>query len=403
MATHTIRPSLQAIEGHEFQTAKVLLVALAHFIHDTYPAFLAPLIPLLTDKLGLSLALAGSLVFFTRLSSLTQPFIGYLADRTGVRYFVIAAPALTAVLMSSLGVAPSYVALVPLLILTGISAAMFHAPAPAMITHVSGEQWGKGMSFFMAGGELGRSVGPLFIVAVVDRVGLDSAYLAAVPGILASLLLFRVMGSPSTRLSAQPFSLRAALSAQRRPLLLLLGIALFRAMSVFSFIVFLPAYLTRTGTSLFFAGAAVSIFELAGVVGALLGGTLSDRLGRRAIFLIAQIGSVPLLFAFLHSTGLVTLLLLLIAGVIALSMGPVGLTVVQELFTDNRSTATGLYISFNMMVSGISATLFGALADAVGLAITMHVLAFVPLLAVPLTLLLPETRARSLAGKLAEG
>ncbi|MBS1253795.1 MAG: Fosmidomycin resistance protein [Anaerolineales bacterium] len=395
MTTQTISQSSQTAGPIEFQTPKVLVVALAHFVHDTYPAFLAPLIPLLTDKLGLSLALAGSLVLFMRTSALVQPFIGYLADRTELQYFVIVAPALTAISMSLLGVAPSYVMLIPLLVFTGLSTAMFHAPAPAMITRVSGQEWGKGLSVFMAGGELGRSVGPLFIVAVVDRLGLENAYVAAIPGLVASLILYRMMGAMSSHLDTQPLSVRAALSAQRGPLLLLLGITLFRGMSVFSFLTFLPTYLTQTGTSLFLAGAAVSAFELAGVGGALLGGTLSDRLGRRTVFLLSYTLIVPVLYAFLHSSGAMAFTLLLMAGFVALSTGPVALTVVQELFKDNRSTATGLYISFSMLTSGISTTLFGALADAVGLPAAMNMIVFVPLLGVPLALLLPETRGRS--------
>lgn len=395
MTTQTISQSSQTAGPIEFQTPKVLVVALAHFVHDTYPAFLAPLIPLLTDKLGLSLALAGSLVLFMRTSALVQPFIGYLADRTELQYFVIVAPALTAISMSLLGVAPSYVMLIPLLVFTGLSTAMFHAPAPAMITRVSGQEWGKGLSVFMAGGELGRSVGPLFIVAVVDRLGLENAYVAAIPGLVASLILYRMMEAMSSHLDTQPLSVRAALNAQRRPLLLLLGITLFRGMSVFSFLTFLPTYLTQTGTSLFLAGAAVSAFELAGVGGALLGGTLSDRLGRRTVFLLSYTLIVPVLYAFLHSSGAMAFTLLLMAGFVALSTGPVALTVVQELFKDNRSTATGLYISFSMLTSGISTTLFGALADAVGLPAAMNMIVFVPLLGVPLALLLPETRGRS--------
>lgn len=404
MTTQTIGQSLQSVKDHEFQTAKVSLLALAHFIHDTYPAFLAPLIPLLTGKLGLSLTLAGSLPLLMRMSSVTQPFIGNLADRTGLRYFVIVAPALTAMFMSLLGLAPSYVVLIPLLVFTGISHAMFHAPAPAMITRVSGKQWGRGMSFFMAGGELGRSLGPLFIVTVVGLVGLENVYLAAIPGMLASLVLYRLLDPMSARHSPQPISLRAALSARKRPLLLLLGIAFFsRALPVFSFVTFLPTYLTQTGTGLFLAGTAVSIFELAGVAGALLGGTSSDRLGRRTIFLTSQIIVAPLLLAFLHTSGLAAFALVVMGGLVALSTGPVGMTVIQELFTDNRSTATGLYISFNMITSGVSTTLVGMLADAVGLPAAMNMIVFVPLLAIPLTLLLPETQGRSLAGDQVEG
>jgi FSR family fosmidomycin resistance protein-like MFS transporter len=386
---------LHSEQEHEFERTTVLFVALAHLIHDTYPAFLAPLIPLLTDELGLSLTLAGSLVLVMRGSSVVQPFIGYLADRTELRYFIIGAPALTAMIMSALGRAPSYVALLPMLLLTGVSTAMFHAPAPSMITRVSGRQWGMGMSIFMAGGELGRTVGPLFIVLLVDRVGLHGTYVAAIPGILASIVLYRALGSLSEPLEAQRMSTLATLRDRGRPMLLLLGFSLARAMSVFNFIYFLPTYLSNAGSSLILAGAAVSIFELAGVGGALAGGTLSDRFGRRRTLLLSQLLLSPILFLFLSTSGIARLPLLVAGGLFALASGPIGLTIVQELFTENRGTATGVYISFGMLSSGIASTAFGAVADTIGLATTMHIIALIPLLGMTLIWLLPETRGRA--------
>lgn len=91
-----------------FETGKVVLLSAGHFIHATYPAFLAPLIPLLKEKLALSNALAGSLATFLRSSSLVQPFIGYLADRISTRWFLILAPGTSALFMSLLGASPSY-------------------------------------------------------------------------------------------------------------------------------------------------------------------------------------------------------------------------------------------------------------------------------------------------------
>lgn len=394
--SHPTAPSaLLATQERDFKRTTVLFVALAHLIHDTYPAFLAPLIPLLTDELGLSLTLAGSLVLITQGSSVIQPFIGYLADRTELRYFIIVAPALTALFMSSLGLAPSYIALVPLLILTGVSSAMFHAPAPSMVTRVSGRRWGTGMSIFMAGGELGRTAGPLFIVLLVERVGLSATYLAAIPGLLASLVLDRALGSISEPLEAQRMSTVAALGDQIRPLLLLLGLNLVRAGSVFSFVYFLPTYLSQAGSSLVFAGGAVSIFEFAGVIGALSGGTLSDRFGRRSTLFLSQLALGPILFLFLTTAGLARLPLLMAGGLIALASGPIGLTIVQELFTENRGTATGIYIAFSMLSAGIATTTFGAVADTIGLATTMQVMALIPLLGAPLVWLLPETRGRT--------
>lgn len=109
----------------------------------------APLIPLLKTKLGLSNALAGTLATFLRSSAPVQPFIGYWADRTNPRWLVVLAPGGTALFMSLLGASPTYLLTVPLLVLAGLSHAAYHAPAPAMVAHVSGERVGTGMSLFM--------------------------------------------------------------------------------------------------------------------------------------------------------------------------------------------------------------------------------------------------------------
>ncbi|MCH2576080.1 MFS transporter, partial [Candidatus Poribacteria bacterium] len=74
--------------------------------------------------------MAGGLTIFTQIPSLLNPLIGYLADRMSLRYFVIFAPALTATLVSCLGLANNYLSLVLILLLAGVSVAGIHAPAP---------------------------------------------------------------------------------------------------------------------------------------------------------------------------------------------------------------------------------------------------------------------------------
>jgi FSR family fosmidomycin resistance protein-like MFS transporter len=156
----------EAVE-EKFQTEQIMTIVGGHFVHDTYSAFLAPLLPLLIERLSLSLTMAGSLWVFFSLPALLNPFIGYLADKFSVRYFVILAPAATATIMSSLGLTSNYFLLAIQLFLAGISIAAFHAPAPAMVGRLSGNKLGKGMSYFMAGGELGRTVGPIVAVWAV--------------------------------------------------------------------------------------------------------------------------------------------------------------------------------------------------------------------------------------------
>jgi FSR family fosmidomycin resistance protein-like MFS transporter len=94
--------------ANRFQTGKILALSIGHFIHDVYSSFLSPLLPLLIDKLSLTLTQAGFLSTIMQLPALLNPYIGVLADRISVRYFVILAPAMTAVPMSLIGIAPSY-------------------------------------------------------------------------------------------------------------------------------------------------------------------------------------------------------------------------------------------------------------------------------------------------------
>jgi FSR family fosmidomycin resistance protein-like MFS transporter len=362
----------------------VILLSVGHAIHDMYPAFLAPLLPLLQAKLSLSNTLAGSLATFLRSSSLVQPFIGYLADRTSARLFVILAPGATAVFMSLVGAAPSYGLVALLLSLVGFSHASYHAPAPAMIAHVSGERVGAGMSFFMTGGELGRALGPILIVLIVQGVGLERSYLAAIPGVLFSIILFRMVGPiPRAARAIEHADLRAILHDRRGPLLLLLAFVWTRALLVGSLGVFTPTYLTTRGLSLAQAAVGYGVLELAGAAGAMAGGTISDRLGRRRTLLLAQTVAIPCFSAMAFGPHLLIFPLLALTGLVVFSTTPVALATLQEWLPEARSLAGGLYFSLNYIATGLAAVLFGMVADRIGVQATFNLLGLVPLATLP--------------------
>lgn len=179
-----------AKSGNKFNTPKVVSVSIAHHIHDIYSSFLAPILPVLMEKFSISYALAGLLNVIQRIPSLSNPFIGMIADKMSVRYFIIFAPALTAVSMSLIGVAPSYIFVALLLLVTGVSSTLFHVPAPVMIKHVSGNKIGKGMSFYMAGGELARTIGPVTVLGAISLWGFEGTYRLIPLGLIASGILF---------------------------------------------------------------------------------------------------------------------------------------------------------------------------------------------------------------------
>src|SRR5512135_2276645 len=87
----------------------LFLVAAGHFFNDIYMGFLTPLYPIIQDKFGLSLSLVGAVSMLAALASaLSQPFFGILFDRFGGTPSLYLAPLATGVLVSCLGVAPSF-------------------------------------------------------------------------------------------------------------------------------------------------------------------------------------------------------------------------------------------------------------------------------------------------------
>lgn len=398
MSSVVSQPAARAAGARRFDTRTVATLAFGHFVHDCYPAFIGTVLPLLISRLGISLAEAGLLASSFRWSAICQPFLGYWADKTDLRYWVILAPTTTAMFMSAVGLAPSYLSVMVLLVLTGFSHAAFHPPSAAMVTRASGTQWGKGASYFVTAGDLGRAVGPLYIASVIQLVGLDSSWVALAPGVGASLwLYYRIGRSDRIDLRSAPPSLRAALMARWRPLLVLAGVVSLRSFATVAVNTFYPTLITsRYGLDwLLLAGLAVSVYELAGAAGSLLGGNLSDRLGRRTIMAVSTVVAAPLiLLALWNPPGPGQVALLGLAGLALFASGPVQLVMAHELLPKNRSAATGLFLFIGMEGAIVAAVALGLLADALGLQEAMLASILVSLVSVPLVLLMPETSPR---------
>ncbi len=373
-----------------FQTTAVVTVAAAHFVHDTYTGFVAPLLPKLIDKLELSLTLAGSLVLLLRLPALAQPLIGHWADRTDTRIFVVLAPAITAIVMSLIGLADSYPALAALLVIVGISSASFHAPAPAMIGRVAGQRVGRGMSLFMVGGELGRAVGPLVAVTAVSLWGLAGLWRTMVLGLSATLVLgLRLRRLRYTAEQREVPRFWASLRRVGPAIAPLGGLVLARSLVVATTATYLPTMLTRRGVSLLLAGGALTIFETAGIAGALLSGTLSDVLGRRRVLGVV-LGCAPLLLlGALHASGALLAVMLVLLGLCGLAIQPILLATVQDRSGGNRGTANGLYLSMSFVGQATAIMAVGALGDVIGLERALHVSALASFALLPFLRFVP--------------
>ena len=376
----------------DFQAEQVITISSGHFIHDVYSAFLAPLLPLIIEKLSLTLTAAGSLSAYMQLPAILTPFIGHLSDKYNLRYLVIFAPGLAATAMSAIGLAPNYGILALLLLLAGFASAFFHAPAPAMVAQISGKRMGKGLSWYMGGGELARMLGPIVAVWVVSTWTLEGMFRVVVVGWASSAILFwRLRSIPISRRTNG--SMQSILPKLRTLFLPLLIITFFQMFMMVCMTIYLPTYMTLNGATLLMAGGSLAILELAGFAGALSGGTLSDRLGRKPLLLGITILSPLLMIAFLNVSGWLLVPVLLSFGFVSISAGPVFLALIQDNFPENRAVSNGLYISMSFLLRSLVLVLVGMAGDAVGLQTAFWWSAFLSLFGLVGILMLPADNA----------
>jgi len=367
---------------------QVYVVAGGHLFHDLYTSFLAPLLPTLVDTLSLSLTSAGLLTTFSRIPSILNPFIGYLADKAGAKYFVILSPAITASLMSLLGLAPNFYTLALILFFAGMSSTMFHAASPGLVASASSNRKGFGLSLFMAGGGLGRTLGPLLVIWAAAQWGLPGIYRTAVLGWAASILLFFQFRKFDLKPS-KPHSLRAAIPIFKEFFLPLSLVLILRSTLTASLNTYLPIYMVQSGAPLWMAGAALSTLEFAGVIGALAIGPLSDTFGRRKSINISMLMSSILVPIFLQVSGWLVIPLLLLLGFFSLSTGTLFLALVQDHFQDHRATGNGVYLLISLLSNAVMLIVVGFIGDHSGLKTAYLISAAAALLSIPALKFIP--------------
>jgi FSR family fosmidomycin resistance protein-like MFS transporter len=360
-----------------------------HMMVDGYGNIYAPLLPLLIQRLNLTLAAAGTLTMLFQLAtSVSQVGFGRLADRWKPRTLVIAGPIVAISVLSTIGLATSKLGLAAILVAGGLGGAAFHPPAAALAHRLGGDRPGLAMSVHITGGSLGFSLGPLLFAPFVQHFGLRWTPLLAVPGLLVvSLFLARVPAYPAQQ--SVPSHL-GALRPYAKPLTLLYVIVVLRTLTALSFATFVPVMLTRRGVSVAEAGGTVAVYLFASSAGGLLGGPTADRYGPRRVIALSLLLSSPFLFAAPMVGGGIFVALISIGGFFLQSTLPVNVTFGQSIAPVSAATVSSLMMGFAWGTGGLSVPFVGLIADHLGIEATLAGLALVPIIAAACTIPLPS-------------
>jgi FSR family fosmidomycin resistance protein-like MFS transporter len=368
----------------------VLATASTHFVVDAYNNLYAPLLPLLIPKLGLSLAMAGTLAMcFQLASSVSQLEFGAIADRWRPRVLLVAGPILSVMVLSSVGLAGTPFALGIVLMIGGLGGAAFHPPAAALVHAVSSQRKGLAMSLHISGGSLGFSASPLVFAPAIAALGFGRSWVIALPGLLALALTLRL-------LPAVPRPVRAAgggwaeLQPYARPLTLLYLIVVLRTLAAYTFTTFMPVLLTSQGLSVARASGVVSLYLFSSTMGGLVGGPLADAYGARRLMVVTLLASVPFLTAAPLTSGWLMTALLAIGGFLLQSTLPVNVTYGQQVAPVSAATVSSLMMGFAWGTGALMVPIVGLMADRIGLPYALLSVALSPVLAAGVAAFLPH-------------
>jgi MFS transporter, FSR family, fosmidomycin resistance protein len=384
------------------------LVSLLHTTNDLFGAFLTPLLPRLQTFFGVNYASVSLLVaIYSLTSSLLQPVAGLIADRYDRRMLAALGPLLVALGCGLMGFMPNPFVLAVLLGVSGLGSALFHSAGAALVgQYAPPKRKGFWLSFFGSSGYVGLTLGPIASLSIASSIGLKGlAWLIPLALIPAILLLLQ---APPTKVKTKPSTFRDLARVFRGQVARLWALATLRNIAFMSFSTTIPYWFAQRGIPenqlglppgtpwwILTTTLALTVYNVAATAGAFLGGTLSDRFGRKTILVSTMVFAIPLYIGLLlvpPESAWIYLPLLALTGALMNAGIPVAVVMAQEHEPTQIATVSGLLMGFTWGFAGLFYGIIGPLVERFGVIPTMTALGLLLLPALTITLSVREAK-----------
>ncbi len=386
----------------------LLSLGFCHLLNDLMQSLLPALYPMLKAQLHLDFGQVGMLTLaFMLTASLLQPNIGMYTDKKPLPYSLAVGMGGTLTGLVLLSMAESYTAVLLAACFIGTGSAVFHPEASRVARAASGGRYGVAQSIFQVGGNLGGAIGPLLAAFIILPRGQGSIAWFSLAALLAMMVLTRVGTWYSARLeevNAAVHATHPAGTPRAKPPAPAAGVVFF---VVLLMVLVFSKNAYNSSITTFFTFYLIEHFQLpvqsaqvqlfvymaAVAAGTLVGGHVSDRIGRRPMIWISILGALPftllLPYANLFWTGVLTILIALLMA----SAFPAILVYAHELLPGRVGMVSGMFFGFSFGLGGLAAAGLGRLADAYGIVFVYHLTAWLPAIGL-LVWFLPDIERR---------
>jgi len=333
---------------------------------------LPAILPLLIATHGYSYLAAGLLVTaYNITSSFTQPLVGWLSDAKGFSVNISISLLVSAVFIALMGITQNYYLIMLLAIIAELGHDCFHPTALRLVNRLCiRENRGRITSYFVVGGNFGYAIGPVLTGLLVFWLGLPGLLFLIFPALFMVLALRYLLpgGIAGACQSHTRLGSTGGNDQSKKPFVILMIVSVLRAWAVFAAITFLPMFLVTQGYDLMTAGIIMTLMLLAGVAGQVMGGQISDRIGRKEFMIIGLAGAVPFFYLFFATTGIVAIIAILLFGFFLWSTFAVAVAMSHELLPQNVGLASGMMLGLAIGFGGLGVAVNGMIADHYSLA-----------------------------------
>ena len=302
------------------QDRSIIAISSSHGIMHAYLVLLPAMIPILGGELG-DIATIGMLASLVSLfyGWFSLP-VGFLADRVSKKLLITGSMILCGGASILIGLSPNITITAIALIILGTGASLYHPCGYAHMSLASDEMRGRYMGFQGLGGDMGMAISFLTSSLLGARFGWRMTFMIwGVIGLIMAAIDLAVIKDIPFKIPEGGHKGPVATikkmfgSTDKTKLILTLGIVVLSGMLWNGVSSFIMVYLNEEKVMpLILAGGLSTLKYTVGAFAQIVGGEMSDRIGRKKLLLFGYSGFALSLLALIYSPNIVSLMVILV-------------------------------------------------------------------------------------------